>query len=203
MSPASASHPDSRLRTSYDIYYEHIGTKRRGSALWTPEPSRSLPIGKRRKGTSIGDVGIITEFGGFDFLFNICLDRDNPINPPDLPESFTPWLIPEIDIYKHSAFTADSYLSSASIELERDPSGLVFESSASEGAILTMPVGSNSEDLREKRRIRAYISTHAEDWYKYANIIRGREAKNGDIRLVVGFDKTTTWGMATFSNSTA
>ena len=31
---------------------------------------------------------------------------------------------------------------------------------------------------------------------------RGREAKNGEVRLVVGFDKATSWGIATFANQT-
>ena len=82
-------------------------------------------------------------------------------------------------------------------------SGLTFESSASEGAILTMPVGSKSEDLRNVKEFRRYFTLHAENWYKYVNNVRGREARNGDIRLVTGCDKTSQWGMATFSNSTA
>ncbi|KDR67729.1 hypothetical protein GALMADRAFT_30303, partial [Galerina marginata CBS 339.88] len=181
------------------IYFQHIGAKGRGSALYIPEPSWSLRLEYRRKGNSIGDVGTITEFGGFDFLFNICLDRDDPINPPNLPENFTTLSIPELDIHQYSEFPGGSYLSSASMR----KSGLVFESTASEGAVLTMPVGSKSEDLLYKSAIRTYVSTYAQDWYMYANNVRGREAKNGDIRVVVGLDKTTAWGMATFSNSTA
>jgi hypothetical protein len=47
-----------------------------------------------------------------------------------------------------------------------------------------------------------YLSVHAESWYKYVNGVRGREAKNGDVRLAIGCDKSATWGMATFSNLT-
>ena len=81
------------------------------------------------------------------------------------------------------------------------PSGLTFESSASEGAILTMPEGAFSEDLRNPTRFRQYIATHAEDWYKFLNSPRGCEAQNGDLHVVVGSDKTASWGMATFANS--
>jgi hypothetical protein len=80
-------------------------------------------------------------------------------------------------------------------------SNLIFESSASEGAILTMPEGAYSEDLGNCSRLGQYIATHAEYWYKFINGPRGREAQNGDLRVVVGCDKTTSWGMATFSNS--
>jgi hypothetical protein len=64
-----------------------------------------------------------------------------------------------------------------------------------------MPEGVYSEDLNNFSRLGRYIAIHAEDWYKFVNGPRGREAQNGDLRVVVGCDKTTSWGMATFSNS--
>ena len=67
--------------------------------------------------------------------------------------------------------------------------GIKFESSASEGAILTMPQGAHAEDLVNISRFRQYISANAESWYKFVNNIRGREARNGDVRLVIGCDK--------------
>jgi hypothetical protein len=64
-----------------------------------------------------------------------------------------------------------------------------------------MPEGAHSEDLSNFSRLRQYITTHAEEWYKFVNGPRGREAQNGDLHVVVGCDKTTSWGMATFANS--
>jgi hypothetical protein len=64
-----------------------------------------------------------------------------------------------------------------------------------------MPDGAYSEGLGNFSRLGKYIATHAEDWYKFVNGPRGREAQNGDLRVVVGCDKTTSWGMATFSHS--
>jgi len=81
-------------------------------------------------------------------------------------------------------------------------SGLSFETSASEGAVVTMPQGAYSEKLGNVTMFKNYLSVHAESWYKYVNGVRGREAKNGDVRLAIGCDKSTTWGMATFSNLT-
>ena len=81
-------------------------------------------------------------------------------------------------------------------------SDIVFESSASEGAILTMPRGARSEDLRNKATFREYTATNVANWYRYANGPRGLEAKNSEVRLVVGLDKTTSWGIATFANQT-
>ena len=81
-------------------------------------------------------------------------------------------------------------------------SDVVFESSASEGAILTMPRGARSEDLENWSTFREYAAANAVNWYRFVNGPRGREAKNGDVRLVVGFDKATSWGIATFANQT-
>ncbi|KAF8967320.1 hypothetical protein BDZ97DRAFT_1656614, partial [Flammula alnicola] len=184
---------------SCEIFYRHLSVKRRGSPLWIPEPNKRLPVQYQKRGIVVGDVGIITASGAFDFLFNICLPHDDPINEQeDLPENFSP-LDPPLrsrDIREYSEFKADTYLGSASIERSQrdgDSPGLTFESSASEGAILAMPLGSNSHDLGNVSRFREYMSANAEHWYVYANKVRGLEAKNGDIRLVIGCDKTSAW----------
>jgi hypothetical protein len=81
--------------------------------------------------------------------------------------------------------------------------GLTFESSASDGAILTMPDGAFQEELGNLSKFRDYAAVHAVNWYKFINGPRGREAQNGDVRVVVGCDKTTSWGMATFANTSS
>lgn len=76
----------------------------------------------------------------------------------------------------------------------------MFETSASEGAILTMPVGAVSHDLENVLAFSDYVAANAYKWYKFALAVRGRKVKNGQIRLVTGCDKTTSWGMAVLSN---
>jgi hypothetical protein len=66
-----------------------------------------------------------------------------------------------------------------------------------------MPQGAHAEDLANVSRFRQYLSVNAESWYRHVNNVRGREARNGDVRLVIGCDKASSWGMATFANSTA
>ena len=211
------------------MYEQHLKLKGRGFPLWIPQPNLRLPIPYRAKGVSIGDVGIITAFGGFDFLFNICRARDDPINPEELPDNFAPMYPPlnPTDVCEFREFSAGSYLASSSIvesqtgDSEQTPCvyilhsclsyfscyiyyrGLTFESSASEGAILTMPDGAIQEELGNLSKFRDYVAVHAANWYKFVNGPRGREAQNGDIRLVVGCDKSTSWGMATFANTSS
>lgn len=53
----------------------------------------TLPMEYQTVGVSIGDVGIVKDNGGFDFLFNIHEPVKGPqhfINPRTLPTKFTP-----------------------------------------------------------------------------------------------------------------
>ena len=136
----------------------------RGIPLWIPQPNIRLPIPYRTEGVCIGDVGIVTASGGFDFLFNICRARDDPINPQTLPDDFVPVDPPldPTDVREFREFSSGSYLASSSIAGSQTSGqtpcvyflffscillildyrgGLTFESSASDGAILTMPEG--------------------------------------------------------------
>ncbi|KAF8804953.1 hypothetical protein BYT27DRAFT_7105774, partial [Phlegmacium glaucopus] len=182
------------------IYVRNLLHKGHGWPFYVPGPNKRLPKVYRRKGMQIGDVGIINTRGSFEFFFNICHPANHPINCQGVPKNFKQLRIQPTDIQEHSEFNGESYISSSSI---KNSSGLKFESSASEGAILAMPDGAISEDVRNEAIFRKYTSIHAEDWYRYINNIRGRDAKNGDVRLVIGYHKTSHWCIATFADSTA
>jgi len=115
------SHPLQLMITEQsinDVYYRLLSSKKRGSPLWIPGTNKRLPIEYRRRGLGIGDVGVITERGFFDSLFNICLPCDHPlaINPDKLPDNFYPLNISLSDIQEYSEFNQGSFLSSASIK---------------------------------------------------------------------------------------
>ena len=47
-----------------------------------------------------------------------------------------------------------------------------------------------------------YIAANAKSWYEYVEGDDcGRKIENGDIRVVVGFDKVSSWGIATFASN--
>lgn len=77
-------------------------TQLHGFPLWSPQPDPSLPAEYRETGVKIGDVGIITLDGGFDFLFNIWLPSDHPINPNNSPEDFDSFPRPDQNILKQA-----------------------------------------------------------------------------------------------------
>ena len=61
-----------------------------------------------------------------------------------------------------------------------------------------MPRGARSEELGNLAGFREYAGANAASWYRFLIGPCEREVKNGDIRIVVGCDKTTSWGIATF-----
>ncbi|TFK33084.1 hypothetical protein BDQ12DRAFT_576571, partial [Crucibulum laeve] len=62
------------------IYVEQMLPVRFGYPLWHPTPSSSLPLAYRKEGVSVGDFGILTSDGSFDFIFNIWLPFGHPVN---------------------------------------------------------------------------------------------------------------------------
>lgn len=113
------SSPPLPVQRSRDIYYRHMAVQGRGLPMWRTEPSSTLPHVYRRCGIAVGDVGMITAFGGFDFMFNICLPANHPINQQGLPQGFSP-LDPQLlpsDIERHMDFNLNSYLASASVAI--------------------------------------------------------------------------------------
>jgi hypothetical protein len=71
-----------------DVYARQLLAKHYGYPLFVPEPDDGLPVSYRNKGASIGDVGIITPDGSFDFLFNICVPANDPVNCYGVPDGF-------------------------------------------------------------------------------------------------------------------
>ncbi|KAF9533806.1 hypothetical protein CPB83DRAFT_409637 [Crepidotus variabilis] len=216
----AASIPHRSDSSSSRIYYEQLLSKLRGVPLWLPGPNANLPIDYRLRGAHIGDVGTITEFGGFSFLFNVFEEADSEINQGSVPDGFKPlrWIsnsaymkgkgtgdlgVRFSDVEKHAVYESGSWIGSETVEeinvLDSVSSGgLTFQTRALEGAILAMPYGATSHDLTNRRLLQDYMSKNLEQWYIYANHERGRQARNGDIRLVYGCDKASSWGIATF-----
>ncbi|PPQ98748.1 hypothetical protein CVT24_003445 [Panaeolus cyanescens] len=194
-----------RIQRTNQIYERHMLSKGRGYPLWIPECSMGLSVGKRRLGISVGDVGLVTSAGGFSFLFNILLPVDHPFHPRRMPAGFTPMeMVDPSDIMTVEDLSSNSCLTSMSVRrVDGEQTGTsslvpeqVFELSESEGVVLALPDGAISSDMENLRPWKNYMAKHIASWYLYVNGQLGREVQNGDIRLVVGVDKTSSWGMA-------
>ena len=63
-----------------------------------------------------------------------------------------------------------------------------------------IPEGAISLDLENDAVFSDYLEANVRKWYEFVSRVRGRrKIRNGEIRLVVGCDKTTAWGIATVS----
>jgi len=98
------------------IYERHMYLKKHGFPLWIPQPNMTLSRSYQRQGVSIGDVGIITSDGGFDFLFNVCLPAGHPNNPNELPEGFSRLVLRPADVSKFRAHSSHSHMTSTSVQ---------------------------------------------------------------------------------------
>jgi hypothetical protein len=164
-----------------------------------PQPSADAPPSYDDKGVSVGDVGILTPSGGFDFLFNICLPAEHPNNSGGpLPEGFVPLLTQQRDITESEGHPLGSFIASSPT---KSVGTMAFECTGSEGAILVLPDGAIHEDVRNLGKFREYAALNALNWYKLALAVCKREIDNGDIRLVTGCDKSSAWGIAAFSST--
>ncbi len=80
----------------------------------SPESDYNLPDVYRNKGVSVGDLGILTDDGGFDFLFNVCAEADDPVNQGRVPAQFQP-----LRIHVAQAMPYEKYLIIVEIPLSR------------------------------------------------------------------------------------
>lgn len=101
-----------------DNYARCLLFKGHGYPLWVPKPDDNLREQYKDRGVDIGDVGIVTADGDFDFLFNICLPEDHPINIGRTPPGFTQvCLDPSMHISRYEGkHPVGSHVGSMSVE---------------------------------------------------------------------------------------
>ena len=76
----------------------------------------NLPTEYRREGVMIGDVGILYRAEGFDFLFNIFLPADHPINKDRVPDGFRPLCCSELEKRRKKQVIGEKeYVTSSSV----------------------------------------------------------------------------------------
>ncbi|KAJ7067191.1 hypothetical protein C8F01DRAFT_1120586 [Mycena amicta] len=216
--PASSTQPAyCSTRTAHDeiysdneLYCSQLWRRQRGFPLYVPQPQRNLPSDYLLHGVSIGDVGMVTAEGIWDFFFNIFLPSDDPINNGRVPEGFSPLeQYDESDVHDLE-FEAGSFVASPSAEccnanFEDFPGGdYLFQCASPKGAILCLPFGSRLQKLaRKQEHVRSYAAQNAKAWYQYINGTLGRNMTNGELYVITGCEKALAGGIATFQNVAA
>ncbi|KAJ7067196.1 hypothetical protein C8F01DRAFT_954817, partial [Mycena amicta] len=179
-----------------EVYWSQLCRRQRGFPLYVPEPQPDLPPEYLAHGVSIGDVGMVTPEGIWDFFFNIFLPADHPINESRVPQGFSP-LEHDDSSQIRLNFEPGSFISSPSA----DSYNMNFQCSAPKGAILCLPYGSSLQKITRRRdHVRNYAVQNAKDWYKYINGELGRDMVNGELYVITGREQAIAGGIATFQN---
>ncbi|KAK0493126.1 hypothetical protein EDD18DRAFT_1333885, partial [Armillaria luteobubalina] len=178
------------------LYTKELIRKGCGYPFWYPEPDSSAPEEFKKRGVFPGDVSIINNDRGFDFLFSIFSGADGLIighSPPGfhpLPQSI------QGDVQRHPLH--GKLLTSQHMSLLKayKDAGMSFDVDISEAsaAILCLPNYSTGYRALNKRIFEGHARRHGVSWYRYVNGTLGRNAPNGSLYLITRCNKATTWG---------
>ncbi|KAJ7143008.1 hypothetical protein C8R44DRAFT_196347 [Mycena epipterygia] len=203
--------------TDSQLYSRRLLPKGHGYPLFRPQPSDDLPIEYRRTGASIGDVGVITVDGYFDFIFNICMPADSSINWLGVPDRFDRVVLDTGAIFharnhhRPGCDISNTTIKKRRLDLNAAVEDNVFlpmgagatveiTASSKEIAMLLLPQGASRSNLRSLQKFEDYALTHACDWYSFVNGKLGRKVENGSRYLVTGVDKTSSWSVASLES---
>ncbi|KAK0186369.1 hypothetical protein F5146DRAFT_935840, partial [Armillaria mellea] len=180
-----------------DIYVPLLLPLGHGYPLWLPQPISNLPSDCVRRGTQIGDLGHLSDDGGFRHFFNVCKDATDPVNLDRVPPGFTPLT------HFWTPSSRPPFL--IGFPCRRVASGFEFTSSSSRAgaAILVLPDGAERYDSEQPSLFEEYAIANAHSWYKYFNgPEQGQALDNGTLYLVTDCDKCHSWGNAYHSRQT-
>ncbi|KAJ6483124.1 hypothetical protein C8R45DRAFT_1215058 [Mycena sanguinolenta] len=197
------------------LYSRLLLSKGHGYPLFHPQPYDDLPHELRHQGTTIGDVGVVTSDGSFDVIFNICRAADDPLNRFGVPAGFERMSLLEgdiatlVDYHWPGSDVSSTTISKRRLDVHAGvnvflplAAGAIieFSTSSEEAAILLLPDGALRIDVRPLDRFRQYAVSHARRWYEFVNGSLQRGVHNGDLYLVTGTDKSSSWAIAAFEN---
>ncbi|KAH9482338.1 hypothetical protein JR316_0004436 [Psilocybe cubensis] len=176
-----------------------------GFSFW-PGSNAILPEPYTQRTIEIGDVGYIDPEGNFNFVFNLFLPADDPLNQlwqDELPQGYIPLDPPcESEISRIPGYyPPGSVIVTKGVDVDRlgeTPLHLKFTSSEPEAAVLVLPDGARREDLATSR-VQAYLKKHAENWIRFFSGANSPHAiPNGGIYVITGFDKTASYSASIF-----
>ncbi|KAK7016386.1 SCF ubiquitin ligase complex subunit cdc4, partial [Paramarasmius palmivorus] len=193
------------------LYRERLYTLRHGHGLWVPEPSRGgLPPECADEGICIGDVGFLTDSGGFIRIFNVCQSENYPLNHHNgVPPGFKP-----LNWNRHNIEEINSFLVKGapvhSVGVDRwgvDVSGMLkppgvevgagmgyaVSFAEAKGAVLVPRTGASRMNCLERARFMDYAKENGASWYKFINGDQGWGLVNGSLHLVTGVDQSAAW----------
>ncbi|PBK62335.1 hypothetical protein ARMSODRAFT_864554, partial [Armillaria solidipes] len=181
-----------------------------------PEPDTSSEEEFVETGVCPGDVGILNDSGGLDFLFNIFKPAGHPRHGNNVPPHFVPLTVPNpnapgpmrrtegclahIVMSRHLSSSeksgkASTVIHSSSLAAEGT---YHYSTSKDHAATLSLPNSATRYDFMNIEKVKRYILQNWESWYDYATNpdYCGRFVPDKSLYLVTGCDKTKKWTTA-------
>ncbi|KAJ7469872.1 hypothetical protein B0H11DRAFT_1392313 [Mycena galericulata] len=200
------------------LYSRLLLPKGHGYPLFHPQPYDDL-WEIRKTGTEIGDVGVVKD-GCFDVIFNICCAADHQINrrfDRGLPEGFEQLQLSPGDLAPHASYhppgadISNTRITKRRLDIDASVENNVFlpvgagavveiSATAKETALLLLPDGASRCDLRPLQVFKDYALKHARNWYAFVNGRLGWMVEAGDLYLITGVDKSSTWSVLAMEN---
>ncbi|KAJ6582413.1 hypothetical protein B0H19DRAFT_1332592 [Mycena capillaripes] len=213
------------MKSNSDLYRDLLLPKGHGYPLFQPQPSDSLPDKYKEIGTRIGDVGFVKQ-GSFKPIFNILHESgDRDINRFGVPDHFERVELVGDDHHaidwREPCHPPGSDISSTHIGKRRVSANAGVEDNnvflpvvagaeveistdSEENAILVLPDGASSWDLFTSEQLfKDYAEKHARNWYKFVNARLGMRIATGDLYLVTGVTKSSSWSVAAYGRRSA
>ncbi|KAI3601681.1 hypothetical protein WG66_009039 [Moniliophthora roreri] len=198
-------------------YARFLYPRKHGVPLFYPEPNASsiFPQAHQETGVRVGDLGVLTPEGRFDFVFNVCRPADDPIQWKGVPDNFeqliTTGSLHETRCYlRRGALVYSLDASTKGISLKGTApvpgtpfgigAGAEIEFSKGSGAALSLPNGGSLLETDENIAFLEYAKKHAKSWYHFVNAVLGRNASNGSLYLITGHVKSDAWDLAVARN---
>ncbi|KAJ7835548.1 hypothetical protein B0H14DRAFT_2363268 [Mycena olivaceomarginata] len=190
-----------------------------GYPLFLPQLSDDIIPGWRKTGIRIGHVGVVRADGSFDPIFNIFpYPQDVDPNPKDVPTNFkalrfedfrdpAPFISRRVR-HEPGADISNDVIGKRRLDGNAGVNSNVFlpigadaaievSTNSEELALLLLPDGSSSLELRPLEVFEDYAKKHAVDWYQFVNGVLKYRIKNGDLYLVTAVIRAKSWSVAT------
>ncbi|KAJ6478122.1 hypothetical protein C8R47DRAFT_944930, partial [Mycena vitilis] len=195
-------------------------TSGKGYPLFQPQLSDNLAEDYKKTGVQIGDVGVVSRSGSFNPIFNILSEPgDRLVNRFGVPEQFEQLNLGEHDIdwrellHPPGADISNTTLNKRRVDLNAGVEGNMYVPSrlflpvgagaeievstdSKRAAVLLLPDGASSWDLLALQRFKDYAAKNTRNWYKFVNGRLGWMVANGDLYLVTGVTKSSSWHIA-------
>ncbi|GJJ14536.1 hypothetical protein Clacol_008801 [Clathrus columnatus] len=178
----------------HEIYIDQLALSLGGCPLWGSLHPQVDPV-------DIGDVGYLSDNGGWIKLFNLRTETDSN----GLPLNYQPGslIVTDQDINR-DIFKGPRY--SNSVEnlggnfgvQGKVEAGLSYECAEEKGAILFVAEDAVTRDALNKSVFVKLIRDNIDNWVNFATE-KGRNVKINDLILVTGYVRTTTWVAAVFA----